>query len=128
MRMRKGVKAEFPFWLAPVQLRLIPVSEKFDAACKEILESVPYRIDYDDRDIPMGRKIRDAEREWTPYIIVMGAKEVEEQRLSVRTRDGAQRKMTLTELLSEIEPKMQGKPYLELPLPQFLSRRPIFVG
>jgi threonyl-tRNA synthetase len=128
MRMRRGEKAAFPFWLAPVQVRLIPVSEKFDAACREILESVPYRIDYDDRDIPMGRKIRDAAREWTPYIIVLGAKEVAEKRLSVRTRDGAQRKMTLTELLGEIEPQMQGKPFLGLPLPQFLSKRPIFVG
>ncbi len=128
MRMRRGEKAEFPFWLAPTQLRLIPVSEKFDVACREILESVPYRIDYDDRDIPMGRKIRDAEREWTPYIVVLGAKEVAEQRLSVRTRAGAQRKMTLTELLGEIEPQMQGKPFLSLPLPRLLSKRPIFVG
>jgi threonyl-tRNA synthetase len=104
------------------------VSEKFDDACKEVLESVPYRIDYDDRDIPMGRKIRDAEREWTPYIIVLGAKEVAEQCLSVRTRDGAQRKMTLPELLAEIKPHMQGKPFLDLPMPQLLSRRPIFVG
>jgi threonyl-tRNA synthetase len=128
MRMRKGEKAAFPFWLAPVQLRLIPVSEKFDGACKNVLESVPYRIDYDDRDVPMGRKIRDAERDWIPYIVVLGAKEVAEQCLSVRTRDGVQRKMTLPELLAEIKPLMQGKPFLELPLPQLLSRRPIFVG
>ena len=128
MRMRRGEKAAFPFWLAPIQVRLIPVSEKFDAACREILEGVPYRIDYDDRDIPMGRKIRDAEREWIPYIVVLGAKEVAEKCLSVRTRDGAQRKMTLTKLLGEIEPQLQGKPFLGLPLPHFLSRRPIFVG
>jgi threonyl-tRNA synthetase len=128
MRMRRGEKAAFPFWLAPVQVRLIPVSEKFDTACREILEKVPYRVDYDDRDIPMGRKIRDAEMEWTPYIIVLGAKEVAEKRLSVRSRDGAQRNMTLIELLGEIEPQMQGKPFLRLPLPRLLSKRPIFVG
>ena len=128
MRMTKGQKPVFPFWLTPIQLRLIPVSEKFDAPCKQILEKVPYRIDYDDRDITMGRKIRDAEREWIPYILVLGAKEVAEQCLNVRTRDGAQRKMALPELLAEIEPQMKEKPFLELPLPQCLSQRAIFVG
>jgi len=128
MRMTKGQKPSFPFWLAPIQLRLVPVSEKFHGACKQVLEKVPYRIDYDDRDITMGRKIRDAEREWIPYILVLGAREVSEECLNVRTRDGAQRKMTLSELLAEIEPKVKEKPFLELPLPQCLSGRPIFVG
>ncbi|MCK4390229.1 MAG: threonine--tRNA ligase [Desulfobacterales bacterium] len=128
MRMKKGQKGAFPFWLAPIQLRLIPVSEKFDGACKQVLEKVPYRIDYDDRDITMGRKIRDAEREWIPYILVLGAKEVAERCLNVRTRDRAQRKMALPELLAEIGPQMKGKPFLGLPLPQMVSRRPIFVG
>ncbi|OEU48626.1 MAG: threonine--tRNA ligase [Desulfobacterales bacterium C00003060] len=128
MRMSKGQKAEFPFWLAPIQLRLVPVSEKFDDACKRVLENVPYRIDYDDRNITMGRKIRDAEKEWIPYILVLGAKEVADQCLNVRTRDGAQRKMPLSELLAEIEPRMKGKPYLDLSLPRCLSQRPIFVG
>lgn len=128
MRMTKGQKPAFPFWFAPIQLRLVPVSEKFDGACKQILEKVPYRIDYDDRDITMGRKIRDAEREWIPYILVLGAREVAEQCLNVRIRDGAQRKMALPELLAEIEPQMKEKPFLELPLPQSLSRRPTFVG
>jgi len=128
MKMKKGQKAEFPFWLAPVQLRLIPVSEKFHQACKETLEKIPYRVDYDDRDMSMGRKIREAEREWIPYILVLGAKEVAEGCLSVRTRDGLQKKMALPELLAEIEPEMAGKPFLELPLPRCTSRRPIFVG
>jgi threonyl-tRNA synthetase len=128
MRMRKGQKAAFPFWLAPVQLRLIPVSEKFESACKDVLEQVPYRIDYDDRDISMGRKIREAEKEWIPYILVLGAKEVAEQCLNVRTRAGVQKKMALPELLAEIKPQMDGKPFLGLPLPQLLSRRPIFFG
>jgi threonyl-tRNA synthetase len=128
MKMKKGKKAAFPFWLAPVQVRIIPVSEKFHQACKEILEKIPYRVDYDDRDMSMGKKIREAEREWVPYILVLGAKEVEEGRVSVRTRDGLQRKMALSELLAEIEPRMAGKPFLELPLPRYTSRRPIFVG
>jgi threonyl-tRNA synthetase len=128
MRMTKGQKAAFPFWLAPIQLRLIPISEKFDDACRQVLEKVPYRIDYDDRGFSMGKKIRGAEREWVPYILVLGAKEVAEGCLNVRTRDGAQRKMTVDELLAEIEPQMKGKPFLGLPSPQRLSRRPVFVG
>jgi threonyl-tRNA synthetase len=128
INMQKGKKAAFPFWLAPIQLRLVPVSEKFDDACRQILEKVPYRIDYDDRDITMGRKIRDAERQWIPYILVFGAKEAAEGCLNVRTRDGAQRKMVLSDLMAEIEPQMEAKPFLELPLPRRLSRCPIFVG
>jgi len=128
MGMKRGQKASFPFWLAPVQLRIIPVSEKFDEPCRKILPEIPYRVDYDDRDITMGRKIRGAEKEWIPYIVVIGAKEVAEGYMSVRTRDGAQRKMTMSELLAEIEPQLEGKPFMGLPLPQQLSRRPIFVG
>jgi threonyl-tRNA synthetase len=128
MNMRKGQKAAFPLWLAPIQLRLVPVSDKFYQACHEILEKVPYRIDFDDRDMSMNRKIREAEREWVPYILVLGAKEIEQQCLSVRTRDGVQRKMTMPELMAEIEPQVQGKPFLDSPLPRHLSKRPIFVG
>ncbi len=128
MRMKQGQKAQFPFWLAPVQLRIIPVSEKFGEACREVLAKIPYRIDYDDRDMSMGRKIRGAEREWIPYIVVLGAKEVADRCLNVRTRDGVQKKMQLSELLADIKPRMEGKPFLDLPLPRHLSRRPIFVG
>jgi len=128
MAMKKGQKASFPLWLAPTQLRVIPVSEKFHQACDDLLAKVPYRIDCDDRDMSMGKKIRDAEREWVPYLLVVGAKEVEEGTVSVRTRDGAQRKMVLSVLLEEIAPQTQGKPFQGLPLPQYLSRRPIFVG
>jgi threonyl-tRNA synthetase len=76
----------------------------------------------------MGGKIRGAEREWIPYILVLGAKEVAERCLSVRTRNGDQKKMGLSELLAHIEPQMEGKPFLDLPLPRHLSKRPIFVG
>ncbi len=128
MRMKEGQKAAFPFWLAPVQLRVIPVSEKYNEACTRLLTAIPYRTDYDDRDLSMGRKIREAERDWIPYILVLGAKEVAEESVSVRTRDGVQRKMALSALLAEIEPQMEGRPFLDLPLPQYLSKRPIFVG
>lgn len=128
MRMKKGKKAAFPLWLAPIQLRLIPVSDKFEGPCKEVLDKIPYRIDFDDRDLSMNRKIREAEREWIPYILIFGAKELEHQCLSVRTRDGVQRKITLSDLIEEIEIETRGKPFLASPLPKFLSKRPIFVG
>jgi len=128
MGMKKGKKAAFPFWLAPIQMRIIPVSEKFDEYCRNVLSHIPCRTDYDDRDISMGRKIREAEKEWVPYILVMGAKEMAAGSASVRTRDGAQRTMPIEELLSEIQPQMEGKPFLGLPLSTELSKRPIFVG
>jgi threonyl-tRNA synthetase len=58
----------------------------------------------------------------------MGAKEIEQGVMSVRTRDGAQRKMTAEKLSAELEGQIKGKPFLGLPLPKRLSRRPIFVG
>lgn len=126
--MKKGKKAAFPFWLSPVQCRIIPVSEKFEQPCVELLGKVPCRVDFDDRDVTMNRKIRDAEREWIPYLLILGAQEVAEGLITVRTRDGVQRKLPLQALLAEIEPLMKGKPFLKLSLPERLSRRPIFVG
>jgi threonyl-tRNA synthetase len=128
MAMQKGKKAAFPLWLAPTQMRVIPISDKFDAPCQELMAKFSCRIDYDDRDMSMGRKIREAEREWVPYILVIGAKEIEQGVISVRTRDGVQRKMTVEALSSEWEAEVKGKPFLGLPLPRRLSRRPIFVG
>jgi len=128
IRMRKGQKAQFPLWLAPVQVRLLPVSENFVEACEKVMAALPFRVDLDDRDLTVGRKIREAEREWVPYVAVVGEKEVADDTLSVRTRDGRQRPLKLAELEAELEAATSGKPYRRINVPAYLTRRPIFVG
>ncbi|MDO5027793.1 MAG: threonine--tRNA ligase [Bacillota bacterium] len=82
---------KFPLWLAPVQLRVIPVSEKFLAYAEEvegIFKNAGFRVDLDKRDEKLGKKIRDGQLQKIPYVFVVGEKEVEGKNISVRARDG----------------------------------------
>ena len=82
----------FPFWLAPVQVRIIPVGEDHRGAAEEIakaLREAGFRVDVDDRDETVGKRIRDGELEKIPKLIVYGDRESAES-LSVRDRGGEQ--------------------------------------
>jgi threonyl-tRNA synthetase len=93
----------FPFWLAPVQIRIIPVGEDHRQAARLLKESglEEYRVEVDERDETVGKRIRDAELEKIPYVIVYGDKESEES-LAVRKRGGEQLTLTLDGLRAEI--------------------------
>jgi threonyl-tRNA synthetase len=93
----------FPFWLAPVQIRIIPVGEDHRQAARELKEKRlgEYRVEVDERDETVGRRIRDAELEKIPYVIVYGDKESEES-LAVRKRGGEQSTLSLDGLRAEI--------------------------
>jgi threonyl-tRNA synthetase len=88
------------------------------------------RVDIDDSASTLQKKIREAEQEWVPYIVVIGEKEVESETLSVRERElkGQQQKMTTEELIAKVCEKIAGKPFKPLPLPLYLSKRPQFYG
>jgi threonyl-tRNA synthetase len=93
----------FPFWLAPVQVRIIPVGEDHRGAARELAGKLgDFRVEVDDRDETVGRRIRDAELEKIPYVIVYGDRESEEA-LAVRERGGEQATMSLDELARELE-------------------------
>ena len=130
MRMKKGEKAHWPLWLAPTQVRFIPVSEKYIEVAEKMMESVPFRVDIDDRDLSLGKRIRYAEKEWVPYIAVVGEKEKESGTLAIRARGHGKNQTTMTpeELTKTILDDVEGKPFKRLSLPSHLSRRPIFVG
>ena len=128
LKTMQGEKPELPFWLAPTQIRLIPVREEFIKDCEAIADALPGRIDIDDRDEKVGKKIRDAEREWINLIIVYGEKEQESGRLSIRLRSGKQEEMGLKELKREIDAGLTGYPFLPLPIPKMLSKRIGFRG
>lgn len=92
----------FPFWLAPVQVRVIPVGEGH----REVVESLRarladdgYRVEVDERDDTLGKRIRDAELEKVPFTIVYGDRESDEA-LAVRGRGGEQSTLSLEALLA----------------------------
>jgi threonyl-tRNA synthetase len=94
----------FPFWLAPVQVRLIPVGEghREDVAhVRARLAEQGLRVDVDERDETVGKRIRDAELEKVPKVIVYGDRESADS-LSVRDRGGDQYKASLSELVEEL--------------------------
>ncbi|MGB4209562.1 MAG: threonine--tRNA ligase, partial [Thermovirgaceae bacterium] len=79
----------FPFWLSPVQVRIVPVKEEHAPYATEVesrLKGLGYRVEKDARDEKLGKKIRDAQVEKIPYMVVIGSREVENVTLSVRDR------------------------------------------
>jgi threonyl-tRNA synthetase len=92
----------FPFWLAPVQIRVIPVGEGHRTAAHELAEKLgEFRVEVDERDETVGKRIRDAEVEKIPVTIVYGDKESDES-LAVRERGGEQSTRRLDELRSHL--------------------------
>ena len=125
---REGKKPQFPLWLAPTQIRIIPLKEEFLEFCENLdkkLSKNDIRVDIDDRNESIGKRIREAEKEWIRYILVIGEKEVHSENLNVRDRQtGAVREISFEDFLNEIQNQTQGKPFTGLNLPKHLSKRP----
>jgi threonyl-tRNA synthetase len=132
MQQQRGITPQLPLWLAPTQVRVLSVSQEQYSAAEKVADELTVnkiRADQDDRDLTLGKKIREAEKEWIPYIVVIGEKEAKEGSVTVRTRgEQEQKTMALKELIKEIKPMVEGLPYKTLPLPRELSKRPKFVG
>ncbi len=124
----KHEKPSLPFWISPTQIRLIPVGQDFLPDCEKVASELDARVDIDDMDDKVGKKIRNAEMEWINMIIVIGDKERSSGQYPVRTRSGEQKMMTLDQLRVEIEKLSKGYPKAKLPLPAHLSKRPVFRG
>jgi threonyl-tRNA synthetase len=95
---------EFPFWLSPVQVRVIPVGADHRGDARSLasrLREAGHRAEVDERDDTVGKRIRDAELEKVPYTIVYGDKESDDS-LAVRERHGAQSTKSLDELVQEL--------------------------
>ncbi|MFC2153879.1 threonine--tRNA ligase [Candidatus Altiarchaeota archaeon] len=127
----EGGVAMLPLWLCQTQVRVVPLSEKFLSFAEKLVSEIEkenVRVDLDDRPESMNRKIREAEKEWTPYIVVVGEKEEKTGELAVRVREtGKQEKMKVQELVKEIKEKIRDLPLRKIPLPKLLSQRPKFV-
>jgi threonyl-tRNA synthetase len=131
MKAKAGKKPMLPLWLSPVQVRLIPVAENHLPHCENLLrklEAENIRVDLDDESLTLQKKIRNAEKEWVPFIAVIGDKEVANNTITVRIRseDGIQKVMNKEELVQRIKEETKGKPFKKLTLPSRISRRPRF--
>jgi threonyl-tRNA synthetase len=124
----EGRKPQFPLWLAPTQVRLIPVKPEFLDYCEKMAEKIStndIRVDVDDRNESVGKSIRDAETEWIRYIIVIGEKEVNAEKIGIRDRKSADAKiLSIDELIKSIKEETLGKPVMRLNMNKHLSKRP----
>ncbi|MFA6449738.1 MAG: threonine--tRNA ligase [bacterium] len=130
--IKQGRPGMFPVWLAPTQVRVAPVKDEYiefgEQLCRKFADA-NIRADLDDRTDTVGKKIRNAEKEWIPYILVVGEKEAASDELMVRLRKTReQQAMTFDALVAHIRAETAGTPYRPLPLPMRVSKRPIFFG
>ena len=108
-----------PLWLSPTQVRILPLKDanipEAIALAKEI-RSHKIRVDVDDRSDTLGNKIRNAEKEWVPYAIVFGDKEIANRNvLPIRQRGFGQFSSSLEDLIIKIKTEVGEMPYKSLP-------------
>ena len=94
---------DFPLWLAPVQARVLPISEKFVDYAKKVekeLVNAGVRVEVDESNEKLGYKIRQCELQKVPYLLIVGEKEVADGVVSVRRRkEGDKGSMTVAQFL-----------------------------
>ena len=125
---REGRKPQFPLWLSPTQVRIIPLKEEFNDFCEKLADKISInsvRVDIDDRNESIGKRIREAEKEWIQYILVIGEKEANSENLSIRDRQtGTVRELSFDDFLNEIKEQTKDKPFTGLNFPKHISKRP----
>jgi len=125
---KEGRKPQFPLWLAPTQVRIIPLKDEFydfSESLADKISATDVRVDIDDRNESIGKRIREAEKEWIRYILVIGEKEKNSENLSIRDRQtGDVREISFDDFINEIKLQNKGKPFTGLNLPKYLSKRP----
>ena len=96
----------FPLWLSPVQVAILPVSEQFSDYAREVqaeLQKAGFRVDLDSRNESLGKKIREGKMKKTPYLIVVGEKEIASKTVAVEGREGGSLgAMSIEELIAKL--------------------------
>ena len=104
---------QFPTWLAPVQVKVLPISEKFADYAKEVsdkLEAAGIRVETDYRAEKIGYKIREARNERVPYIIVVGEKDEAAGKVSLRSREkGEEGQLDLQDVIARIQQEIKTR-------------------
>ena len=103
----------FPMWLAPEQVRILPISERLLEQARDVkqqLMQAGLRVTLDDRNEKIGYKIREAQLQKIPYMLVIGDKEIENNTVSVRSRkDGDLGAVPLTQFIEEAKTEIETK-------------------
>ena len=104
---------KFPTWLAPLQVKILPISDKFigySNEVKEKLEANGIRVEIDLRGEKIGYKIREARNERVPYIIVIGEKEENNKNISLRSREnGDEGTVNLSSFIDRVSDEVKNK-------------------
>jgi threonyl-tRNA synthetase len=104
---------KFPMWLVPVQVKILPISDKFITYAENILNQLKnndIRAEIDDRSEKIGKKIRDTELAKIPVMLIIGEKEVNDQVVSVRRQGkGDEGSKTLSEVIANIKDEVENK-------------------
>lgn len=118
---------KLPYWLSPVQVRLIPIADRHFDRCKKISSQLQARVEIDDRNETTSRKIRDAEMTWIPFIGVIGDKETKNDTISIRERESKKQEVIeITDLQKKLKQLQGNKPFESRDWPNLLSKQPIF--
>jgi threonyl-tRNA synthetase len=91
----------FPFWIAPVQVKVLPVSAQHAEKARELAAQIPFRVELDDSDETVGKRIRNAELQKVPFTVVVGERESAEA-LAIRERGGEQSQRSLGDFVSHL--------------------------
>ena len=125
---KEGKTPCIPTWIIPIQVRIIPIAKAHLDYAIDVAKKISekgFRVDIDDRDESLGKRIREAGIEWIPYIVVIGDREVSTGTINVRMRcKDIQKSMKVDELIELLEEEVSGYPRVESSMPLFLSRRP----
>ncbi len=117
----------FPVWLSPTQIRILPIAERhldYSLKLAEEFKSKKIRVDVDDRQETVGKKIRTAAGDWVPYVLVVGDKEMESNQVMVNIRKTQEKLlMDKEDIISRIQKESQSMPFRGLPLSLKLSGR-----
>ena len=108
---------KFPTWLAPIQVKVLPISDKFLDYAKEVERALlqqGIRVEIDDRQEKIGKKIRDTELMKIPYMLIVGEKEVNEKVVSVRRQGkGDAGSFAVTEWIAQIKQEIENRQSIE---------------
>ena len=106
-------KGAFPLWLSPTQVKILPITDSQRYYAKQVeekLHKIGISVVLDDRNEKVGYKIREAQLEKVPYMLVIGAKEVEEGTVSVRSRENAENEtMQADDFVTKIKEEVETK-------------------
>lgn len=104
---------KFPVWLSPTQVKILPISDKFMDYANEVKKELfdkGIRVELDDRAEKIGFKIREAQLEKVPYMLIVGEKEVADNNVSVRSRDkGEIGSIKLDEFIASISKEIESR-------------------